>query len=137
MARLSNHDGQHSQEGQANQEGQPHQEGLANQQGLADWLPGRLAEARPVVTVIGDSILDGWWDGTIERFCREAPAPVVQVQRRDFAPGGAANTAMNLAAMGAQVRFVSLVGGDTEGRTLLEHLSRQEWTSRMWCPMRT
>ena len=74
------------------------------------------------MTVIGDSILDGWWDGTIERFCREAPAPVVQVQRRDFAPGGAANTAMNLAALGAQVRFVSLVGGDTEGRTLLEHL---------------
>jgi D-beta-D-heptose 7-phosphate kinase/D-beta-D-heptose 1-phosphate adenosyltransferase len=95
---------------------------LSNQEGLADWLPDRLAEERPVVTVIGDSILDGWWDGTIERFCREAPAPVVQVQRRDFAPGGAANTAMNLAAMGAQVRFVSLVGEDSGGRTLLEQL---------------
>ena len=74
------------------------------------------------MTVIGDSILDGWWDGTIERFCREAPAPVVQVQRRDFAPGGAANTAMNLAAMGAQVRFVSLVGEDSGGQTLREQL---------------
>ncbi|MBT2587101.1 D-glycero-beta-D-manno-heptose 1-phosphate adenylyltransferase [Arthrobacter sp. ISL-95] len=95
---------------------------MAKQEGLADWLPGRLAEARPVVTVIGDSILDGWWDGTIERFCREAPAPVVQVQRRDFAPGGAANTAMNLAAMGAQVRFISLIGEDSGGRTLLEQL---------------
>ncbi|WP_454809048.1 D-glycero-beta-D-manno-heptose 1-phosphate adenylyltransferase [Paenarthrobacter nitroguajacolicus] len=95
---------------------------LSNQEGLADWLPGRLAEERPVVTVIGDSILDGWWDGTIERFCREAPAPVVQVQRRDFAPGGAANTAMNLAAMGADVRFVSLVGDDSGGHTLLEQL---------------
>ncbi|MCT9872049.1 D-glycero-beta-D-manno-heptose 1-phosphate adenylyltransferase [Paenarthrobacter aurescens] len=95
---------------------------LSNQEGLADWLPGRLAEERPVVTVIGDSILDGWWDGTIERFCREAPAPVVQVRRRDFAPGGAANTAMNLAAMGAEVRFVSLVGEDSAGSTLLEHL---------------
>ncbi|WP_091464492.1 D-glycero-beta-D-manno-heptose 1-phosphate adenylyltransferase [Paenarthrobacter nitroguajacolicus] len=95
---------------------------LSNQEGLADWLPGRLAEERPVVTVIGDSILDGWWDGTIERFCREAPAPVVQVQRRDFAPGGAANTAMNLAAMGADVRFVSLVGEDSGGHTLLEQL---------------
>lgn len=95
---------------------------LSNQEGLADWLPGRLAEERPVVTVIGDSILDGWWDGTIERFCREAPAPVVQVQRRDFAPGGAANTAMNLAAMGAEVRFISLIGEDPAGRTLLDQL---------------
>ncbi|MEV7662832.1 D-glycero-beta-D-manno-heptose 1-phosphate adenylyltransferase [Paenarthrobacter sp. NPDC089316] len=95
---------------------------LSNQEGLADWLPGRLAEERPVVTVIGDSILDGWWDGTIERFCREAPAPVVQVQRRDFAPGGAANTAMNLAALGADVRFVSLIGEDQAGSTLTETL---------------
>ncbi|WP_311212628.1 MULTISPECIES: D-glycero-beta-D-manno-heptose 1-phosphate adenylyltransferase [unclassified Arthrobacter] len=116
MARLSN------QEGRPNQDGKVNQKGLANQEGLADWLPGRLAESRPVVTVIGDSILDGWWDGTIERFCREAPAPVVQVQRRDFAPGGAANTAMNLAAMGANVRFVSIVGEDSGGRTLLEQL---------------
>ncbi|MDR6988695.1 rfaE bifunctional protein nucleotidyltransferase chain/domain/rfaE bifunctional protein kinase chain/domain [Paenarthrobacter nitroguajacolicus] len=100
----------------------PNHEGLANQEGLADWVPGRLAEERPVVTVIGDSILDGWWEGTIERFCREAPAPVVQVQRRDFAPGGAANTAMNLAAMGAEVRFVSLIGEDPAGRTLLGQL---------------
>ncbi|WP_416403626.1 D-glycero-beta-D-manno-heptose 1-phosphate adenylyltransferase [Arthrobacter sp. LFS091] len=95
---------------------------LSNQEGLADWLPARLAQERPVVTVIGDSILDGWWDGTIERFCREAPAPVVQVQRRDFAPGGAANTAMNLAAMGAEVRFVSVVGEDAAGLQLLEQL---------------
>lgn len=96
---------------------------LSNQEGLAEWLPGRLAEERPVVTVIGDSILDGWWDGTIERFCREAPAPVVQVQRRDYAPGGAANTAMNLAAMGAEVRFVSLVGEDSAGQELLKRLA--------------
>jgi D-beta-D-heptose 7-phosphate kinase/D-beta-D-heptose 1-phosphate adenosyltransferase len=81
-----------------------------------------LAEERPSVTVIGDSILDGWWEGTIERFCREAPAPVVKVQRRDFAPGGAANTAMNLAAMGAQVRLVSLVGEDSAGQELLGRL---------------
>lgn len=95
---------------------------LSNQEGLAEWLPRRLAEERPVVTVVGDAILDGWWDGLIERFCREAPAPVVQVKRRDFAPGGAANTAMNLAALGADVRFVSLVGKDSAGQELLGRL---------------
>lgn len=96
---------------------------LSNQEGLAEWLPGRLAQERPVVTVIGDAILDGWWEGSIERFCREAPAPVVQVQRRDFAPGGAANTAMNLAALGARVRFLSLVGQDSAGKELTERLA--------------
>lgn len=122
MARLSNQEGPADHESRADHESLGSREGLAHQEGLADWLPGRLAEARPIVTVIGDSILDGWWDGTIDRFCREAPAPVVQVRRRDFAPGGAANTAMNLAAMGADVRFVSLVGADTGGHTLLEQL---------------
>src|SRR4029453_9225537 len=96
---------------------------LSNQEGLAEWLPRRLAEERPVVTVVGDAILDGWWDGLIERFCREAPAPVVQVKRRDFAPGGAANTAMNLAALGADVRFVSLVGRDSAGQELIGRLA--------------
>ena len=96
---------------------------LSNQEGLAEWLPRRLAEERPVITVIGDAILDGWWEGLIERFCREAPAPVVQVQRREYAPGGAANTAMNLAALGARVRFVSLVGEDEAGQRLRDRMA--------------
>lgn len=96
---------------------------LSNQEGLAEWLPRRLAEEKPVITVIGDAILDGWWDGVIERLCREAPAPVVQLRRRDFVPGGAANTAMNLAALGARVRFASLIGEDSAGRQLTEKLA--------------
>ncbi|MCZ2403148.1 D-glycero-beta-D-manno-heptose 1-phosphate adenylyltransferase [Paenarthrobacter sp. Z7-10] len=63
-------------------------------------------------------MLDGWWSGSIERFCREAPAPVVEIQRRDYAPGGAANTAMNLAAMGARVRLGGLIGADPAGAML-------------------
>ncbi|MFF1830033.1 D-glycero-beta-D-manno-heptose 1-phosphate adenylyltransferase [Paenarthrobacter sp. NPDC058040] len=96
---------------------------LSNQEGLAEWLPGRLADEHPTITVVGDAILDGWWDGLIERFCREAPAPVVQVKRRDFAPGGAANTAVNLAALGAHVRFLSIVGEDSAGRELMDRLA--------------
>ena len=56
--------------------------------GLADWLPQRLAEAAPQITVLGDVMLDGWFTGRIERFCREAPAPVVDMARREYAPGG-------------------------------------------------
>ena len=98
------------------------QQGLAGQRALADWLPGRLASIAPSVTVVGDVMLDGWWHGSIARLCREAPAPVVDISRRAFAPGGAANTAMNLAALGARVRIAGLVGCDDAGLELRRQL---------------
>jgi rfaE bifunctional protein kinase chain/domain/rfaE bifunctional protein nucleotidyltransferase chain/domain len=72
--------------------------------------------------VVGDFILDGWWLGSIDRMCREAPAPVVDIERRDFAPGGAANTAMNLAALGAVVRVAGIIGRDDAGGELKRQL---------------
>lgn len=95
---------------------------LAGQRALADWLPARLASRAPTVTVIGDVMLDGWWNGSIARLCREAPAPVVDISRRAFAPGGAANTAMNLAALGARVRMAGVVGCDDAGLELRRRL---------------
>lgn len=95
---------------------------LSEQRGLEGWLPARLAAMAPSITVIGDVILDGWWSGTIDRMCREAPAPVVDIRRRQFAPGGAANTAMNLAALGARVSLAGLVGHDDGGTELLRRL---------------
>ncbi|MBK0419731.1 D-glycero-beta-D-manno-heptose 1-phosphate adenylyltransferase [Leucobacter sp. CSA1] len=82
-----------------------------------------LAAMRPRVLVIGDLILDGWWDGAAERMSREAPAPVVEISRRRFAAGGAANTAVNLAALGADVRIVGVIGDDEAGRELRSILS--------------
>lgn len=95
---------------------------LAEQRGLAEWLPRRLAATAPAITVIGDVMLDGWWSGPINRLCREAPAPVVEISRRDFAPGGAANTAMNLAALGARVCIAGIVGQDEAGQELKRQL---------------
>jgi D-beta-D-heptose 7-phosphate kinase/D-beta-D-heptose 1-phosphate adenosyltransferase len=95
---------------------------LSSQRGLSEWLPRRLAAERPAITVIGDVMLDGWWSGTIERLCREAPAPGVDVATRDFAPGGAANTAMNLAALGARVAVAGIIGTDDAGTTLRRKL---------------
>jgi D-beta-D-heptose 7-phosphate kinase/D-beta-D-heptose 1-phosphate adenosyltransferase len=85
---------------------------------LTPELPPRLQAVSPRITVIGDVMLDGWWFGPIERMCREAPAPVVELGRRHYAPGGAANTAMNLAALGAKVRLVGVIGQDQAGMTL-------------------
>jgi rfaE bifunctional protein nucleotidyltransferase chain/domain len=95
---------------------------LAGQRALSGWLPRRLADERPGILVVGDVMLDGWWSGTIERLCREAPAPVVDIAARESAPGGAANTAMNLAALGARVSVAGIIGNDDAGLTLRQKL---------------
>ncbi len=79
------------------------------------------AEGLPVV-VVGDSVLDGWLRGPSTRLSREAPVPVVDVTDTRYAAGGAANTAVNLAAMGADVRFVSVTGDDADGELLRDVL---------------
>ncbi|WP_066520209.1 D-glycero-beta-D-manno-heptose 1-phosphate adenylyltransferase [Curtobacterium ammoniigenes] len=78
----------------------------------------RAAAERPVVTVVGDMILDRWSVGLAERVSREAPAPVVRLTESIDVAGGAANTAANLAALGADVRMVAFVGDDDAGRVL-------------------
>ena len=95
---------------------------LTEQRGLEDWLPAELAALAPSVVVVGDVMLDGWWSGSIDRLCREGPAPVVDIRQRSFAPGGAANTAMNLAALGARVSLVGIVGYDDGGAELVRQL---------------
>ena len=67
------------------------------------------------VLVLGEAMLDIYLSGTSARLCREAPVPIVTVDGRRDAPGGAANTAVNAHAFGARVRFLSAVGADPEG----------------------
>ena len=75
------------------------------------------AAGLPVV-VLGDAVLDGWLAGPSHRLSREAPVPVVDVTVQRYVAGGAANTAVNLAALGAAVRFVSVCGDDADGALL-------------------
>lgn len=98
-------------------------EGPAAAHRLRPDLPRHLAELAPVITVIGDVIVDEWIYGTSERLAREAPAPVIDQSRVVPVPGGAANTAVNLAALGARVRIVGLVGTDDAGARLRSLLS--------------
>jgi D-beta-D-heptose 7-phosphate kinase/D-beta-D-heptose 1-phosphate adenosyltransferase len=74
------------------------------------------------VLVVGDAILDSYLAGSARRLSREAPVPVVALSERHDAPGGAANTAVNVATLGARVAFASLVGRDAEGERLLDLL---------------
>lgn len=67
---------------------------------------------------LGDAMLDSYLDGTAARLCSEGPVPVVQVGDETHAPGGAANAAANLRALGADVRFIGIVGSDAPGSRL-------------------
>lgn len=88
----------------------------------ADIL-ARLRTTPPRVTVVGDVLLDRWVRGSVHRLSREAPVPVVEPSGERECPGGAGNTAANLAAMGAHVRLVAAVGDDADGRALLRLLA--------------
>lgn len=70
------------------------------------------------VIVVGEAILDRYLEGSADRICREAPVPIVDVTRRTDAPGGAANTAVNVRALGARATLLSAVGADVDGSTL-------------------
>jgi D-beta-D-heptose 7-phosphate kinase / D-beta-D-heptose 1-phosphate adenosyltransferase len=70
------------------------------------------------VVVIGEAMLDGYLHGSAARLSREAPVPIVELDGRDDAPGGAANTAVNVAAMGADVTLLSVIGRDEDGERL-------------------
>lgn len=70
------------------------------------------------VLVIGEAMLDRYLEGPSRRLCQEAPVPVVSIDACRDAPGGAANTAVNVRSLGARVNFVSVVGDDGEGQAL-------------------
>ena len=76
------------------------------------------------VIVAGDAMLDRYWFGDAERISSEAPVPVVRVTRTEERLGGAANVAINIAAVGAHSSLLSVVGSDEPGRTI-ERLARE------------
>lgn len=74
------------------------------------------------ILVGGDAMLDEYWFGDTARISPEAPVPVVQAGFREQRAGGAANVAVNLAALGAKARFVGAVGNDASGDALADLL---------------
>jgi D-beta-D-heptose 7-phosphate kinase / D-beta-D-heptose 1-phosphate adenosyltransferase len=78
----------------------------------------------PIITVIGDTIVDRYVIGAVSRISPEAPVPVLLHRENAFVPGGSANVAANAAAMGAKVRLVGLVGADGEAAALRKSLAQ-------------
>ncbi len=75
--------------------------------------------------VIGDSMLDSYVRGTVQRISPEAPVPVFRFNERKYVLGGAANVASNLAAMNIAVFVMSVVGIDEGGKKIIELLNEK------------
>lgn len=81
-------------------------------------IPHIHALAKHTVLVVGDVILDEYLTGTATRMSREAPVPVLEFDSRRLIPGGAANPAANIVAMGSSVHQIGVTGQDERGADL-------------------
>ena len=92
---------------------------MPNQVGLIELVEG-LPRSR--VVLVGDLMLDRYLYGNAERLSPEAPVPVLHYQREEVRLGGAGGVAAMLAALGADVRVVGVVGADGAGADVRRHL---------------
>src|SRR5205085_4728846 len=76
----------------------------------------RFPEQR--IVIVGDAIADKFVHGSIARVSREAPVFILRHDKTETLPGGAANCAMNLVALGARVSLISVTGADESGNEL-------------------
>jgi rfaE bifunctional protein kinase chain/domain len=67
------------------------------------------------IAVIGDMMLDCYFQGDVKRISPEAPVPVVEVGNEFFRFGGAANVALNILKLGGNPLPIGVTGYDNEG----------------------
>jgi D-beta-D-heptose 7-phosphate kinase/D-beta-D-heptose 1-phosphate adenosyltransferase len=77
------------------------------------------------ILVIGDIMLDRYWQGITSRISPEAPVPVVHIKQQDERPGGAGNVALNIRALGGQVTLIGATGTDEAADTILAQLTEK------------
>jgi D-beta-D-heptose 7-phosphate kinase/D-beta-D-heptose 1-phosphate adenosyltransferase len=82
-------------------------------------FPGKKA------LVAGDLMLDEYVWGLVRRVSPEAPVLIVEVQRRSYVPGGAANTASNVCGLGGQALLLGVLGRDPAGTTVCDILHQR------------
>src|SRR4029078_8847647 len=76
------------------------------------------------ILVIGDLIADQFIYGAIDRVSREAPVFILRHEQTQTVPGGAANCAMNLASLGADVCLIGVRGDDEAGKATVDKLTQ-------------
>ena len=85
-------------------------------------------ERFPTKTVVlfGDFVADEFRLGEISRVSREAPVLILRQRETRLVPGGGANAANNLAALGARVIPITVVGDDLAGEALLSYFRERK-----------
>lgn len=81
------------------------------------------------ILVIGDIMVDHYIEGTVERISPEAPIPILDKKKEWYRLGGAANVALNLASLGAQVTQIGRVGSDDYAKYVIETLESHDINS--------
>ena len=77
------------------------------------------------ILVIGDVMLDKFMWGKADRISPEAPVPIISINKISHSPGGAANVALNLSKLSANVHLLAVVGDDNESNLLEDDLEKQ------------
>ena len=78
------------------------------------------------VLVVGDIMLDHYWQGSTSRISPEAPVPVVHIGGEEYRPGGAANVALNIAALNANATLLGVTGDDGSADILQKLLEERD-----------
>ena len=78
------------------------------------------------ILVVGDIILDEYLWGMANRLSPEAPVPILEVKRKTYLLGGAANVANNIAAMGAKAILAGVIGEDLYSGVIMELLKKNK-----------
>jgi D-beta-D-heptose 7-phosphate kinase/D-beta-D-heptose 1-phosphate adenosyltransferase len=84
--------------------------------------------AKPRILVVGDIMLDRYVIGEVSRISPEAPVPVLAAKHEENRPGGAANVAANISAMGGNATLLAVVGEDSASAELETCLQRYRVT---------
>jgi D-beta-D-heptose 7-phosphate kinase/D-beta-D-heptose 1-phosphate adenosyltransferase len=77
---------------------------------------------KTVVAIIGDVMIDRYLSGRVDRISPEAPVPILLQSNDRAVAGGAANVAVNIVALGCEVRLVGVVGADQDANDLKQIL---------------
>jgi D-beta-D-heptose 7-phosphate kinase/D-beta-D-heptose 1-phosphate adenosyltransferase len=83
---------------------------------LVEKMPGRR------VALVGDFMLDRYVFGSTERISPEGPIPILRFNREEQRLGGAGFVHAALAALGASVHTVGVIGNDPSGQELRSRL---------------
>ncbi|MDR1057792.1 MAG: bifunctional D-glycero-beta-D-manno-heptose-7-phosphate kinase/D-glycero-beta-D-manno-heptose 1-phosphate adenylyltransferase HldE [Coxiellaceae bacterium] len=78
------------------------------------------------ILVVGDIMLDQYWQGDVSRISPEAPVPIIHVQRVEEQVGGAGNVALNIRSIGSVAKLLGLVGNDPAADFIERSLEQEQ-----------